>query len=80
MTLHQWDHEVAPYLHVIERTGREVVTLTEQMGRAVRVLQSRPDWLTTAADEMDRAERQAIAALEQIRNARARYAALPATE
>jgi hypothetical protein len=80
MTLQQWDREVAPYLHVIERTGREVVALTEQMGHAVRVLQSRPAWLTKAAEEMERAEREAFAALERIRNARACYAALPATE
>ncbi len=80
MTLQQWDHEVAPYLHVIERTGREVVSLTEQMGQAVQVLQSRPDWLTVAADELERAERQALATLERIRTARARYAALPVVE
>jgi hypothetical protein len=80
MTLQQWDREVAPYLHVIERAGREVVSLTEQMGRAVHVLQSRPAWLTKAAEELERAEREAGAALEHIRNARARYAALPATE
>lgn len=80
MTLQQWDHEVAPYLHVIERAGREVVSLTEQMGRAVQVLQSRPDWLTTAADEMERAELQALATLECIRIARATYAALPVEE
>jgi hypothetical protein len=80
MTLQQWDHEVAPYLHVIERTGREVVTLTEQMGQAVRVLQSRPDWLTTAADQLMQAEQQAMATLERIRSARASYAALPVEE
>ena len=80
MTLQKWDHEVAPYLHVIERAGREVVSLTEQMGQAVRVLQSRPDWLTTAADEMERAELQALATLERIRTARACYAALPVEE
>jgi hypothetical protein len=80
MTLQQRDREVAHYLHVIERTGREVVTLTEQMGQAVRDLQSRPGWLTVAADELERAERQALATLERIRNARARYAALPVVE
>jgi hypothetical protein len=80
MTLQQWDREVAPYLHVIERTGREVATLTEQMGRAVGLLQARPDWPTKAAEELERAEREASATLERIRAARARYAALPATE
>jgi hypothetical protein len=80
MTLQQWDREVAPFLHVIERTGREVASLTEQMGRAVRLLQARPDWPTKAAEELVRAEQEATAALERIRNARARYAALPATE
>jgi hypothetical protein len=80
MTLQQWDREVAPYLHVIERTGREVVSLTEEMGRAVRLLQARPDWATKAAEELERAEREAVATLERIRAARASYAALPATE
>jgi hypothetical protein len=80
MTLQQWDHEVAPYLRVIERTGREVASLTEQMGRAVHLLQSRPDWLTTAADQLEQAEQAAIANLERIRNARARYAALSVEE
>jgi hypothetical protein len=80
MTLHQWDHEVAPYLHVIERTGREVAGLTERMGQAVRLLQARPEWPTKAEEELERAEREAIVALEHIRNARAHYAALPATE
>jgi hypothetical protein len=80
MTLQQWDREVAPYLHVIERTGREVASLTERMGQAVRLLQVRPDWPTNAEEELARAEREAIATLERIRNARAHYAALPATE
>jgi hypothetical protein len=51
MTLHQWDREVAPYLHVIERTGREVASLTEQMRQAVRLLQARPEWPTKAAED-----------------------------
>jgi hypothetical protein len=80
MTLQQWDREVAPYLHVIERTGREVASLTEQMGHAVRLLQVRPEWPTKAAEELERAEQEATAALERIRAARARYAALPAAE
>jgi hypothetical protein len=80
MTLHQWDREVAPYLHVIERTGREVASLAERMGQAVLLLQARPDWPTKAGDELERAEREAIATLDRIRAARARYAALPATE
>jgi hypothetical protein len=80
MNLQQWDREIAPYLHVIERTGRELVSLTEQMGRAVTQLQARPDWPTKAAEELERAEREAIANLERIRCARARFAALPATE
>jgi hypothetical protein len=80
MTLAQWDREVAPYLHVIERTGREVASLTEQMGHAVRLLQARPEWPTNAEEELARAECEAMATLERIRNARAHYAALPATE
>lgn len=80
MNIQQWDREIAPYLNVIERTGREVVSLTEKMGRAVRVLQSRPEWCTNAAEELERAEREAVANLERIRNARARYAALPVME
>jgi hypothetical protein len=80
MTLQQWDREVAPFLHVIERTGREVASLTEQMGQAVLLLQARPDWPTKAGDELELAEREAIATLDRIRAARARYAALPATE
>jgi hypothetical protein len=80
LTLQQWDREVAPFLHVLERIGREVASLTEQMGHAVRLLQARPDWPTKAAEELERAEREAVATLERIRSARARYAALPATE
>jgi hypothetical protein len=56
------------------------VTLTEQMGQAVRLLQARPEWPTKAVEELERAEREAMATLERIRAARARYAALPATE
>jgi hypothetical protein len=39
MTLQQWNREVAPFLHVLERTGREVASLTKQMGQAVLLLQ-----------------------------------------
>jgi hypothetical protein len=80
MTLQQWDREVAPYLHIIERTSREVVSLTEQMEHAIQLLQSFPDWLTKAADELERAEQEAIAALVRVGRARARYAALPIVE
>jgi hypothetical protein len=69
-----------PLLHVLERTGREIASLTAQMGRAVRLLQARPEWPTKAAEELERAERETVATLERIRSARARYAALPATE
>jgi hypothetical protein len=80
LALQQWYREVAPFLHVLERTGREVARLTEQMGQAVRLLQARPEWSTNAADELERAERETVATLERIRSARAGYAALPATE
>jgi hypothetical protein len=80
LSLAQWDSEVAPYLHIIERAGREVASATEKMGHAVRVLQSRPDWLTKAGDELERAEQLAVANLERIRNALAGYAALPVAE
>ncbi len=77
MNLQQWDREVAPYLHMIESAGRQITVLTESVGKAVFVLASRPEWFTKAEQEMECAEREAMAALERIRSARARYRALP---
>lgn len=80
MTLAKWDCEVAPYLHTIEAASRQFTGLAERVDTAIFILTSRPYWHTKAEEELQRAEEQAAATLERIRNARAKYAALPVVE
>lgn len=76
-TLTSWDREIAPYLRLIESAGKRVVSGAHDIGRALPMLRTRPEFLTRAEDSLADAEKKLAEVLAQVQAARAQYAALP---
>ena len=80
MTLTQWDHEIAPYLANLEYTGRRLSSSAQDLRLPLRMLKSRPQWLARSDDALRAAEAALADTLEQVREARKLYDALPVQE
>lgn len=58
------------YLEKLERAGRRLATILTEIDATVRVIKSRPDWLSEADQELDVTERSLLLSAERIRQAR----------
>lgn len=64
------------HLEILTRAGWRLARDLTEIDAAVRVIQSRPDWLAAAEDELAVTQRSLELSLDRIREARTRYAAL----
>jgi hypothetical protein len=64
------------HLDTLIRAGRRLARDLTEIDAAVRVIQSRPDWLAAAEEELGFIQRSLELSLDRVRRARTRYAAL----
>jgi hypothetical protein len=64
------------HLERLTRAGQRLARDLTEIDSIVRVIQSRPDWLTAAEEELAVTQRTLELTLDRIREARTRYAAL----
>ena len=73
MTLAEWDRDVAPILQNIEYDCRHAKLYAANILARMAVLPSRPEWTTTAADELDKAIKTLSEALDALEAAKTIY-------
>jgi hypothetical protein len=64
------DRVLAPYLQRLERAGGRLAASLNEIDGIVRIVKSKPDWLSVAVDELTVVERSLLMTVERIREAR----------
>lgn len=76
-SLKQWDDHVSPRLSAIANRCLWITDKSSELENIVRGIPVRPAWETVARDELNRAEIALVRALAAVRQAQAKYDALP---
>lgn len=76
-SLKQWDEQVSPRLTAIDNRCRWITEKAADLEQIVSGIPVRPAWETMARDELNNAEIALVRALAAVRQAQARYDALP---
>jgi hypothetical protein len=75
--MHTLDRDPSPYLERLERAGHRLAHALTEIDFIIRIIQSKPDWLAQAEEEIAITERTLTYTLDKIKAARAKAQPTP---